>query len=74
MTATLKAGFFYNRPILQGGQRRSHTAFEKGMAETATTFIEKQAGPVDLFGWSMGGMVALTLALTRPDIIRGNRM
>jgi pimeloyl-ACP methyl ester carboxylesterase len=41
------------------------------MAEDAITFIEGLGlGQVDLFGFSMGGMIAQEIALMRPELVR----
>lgn len=40
------------------------------MARDLAEVIEQQDGPVDVIGHSMGGKAAMTLALTRPDLVR----
>lgn len=40
------------------------------MADTAAAFIRRQADQVDVLGWSMGGMVGLSLALDHPELVR----
>ncbi|MFD0858886.1 alpha/beta fold hydrolase [Roseovarius aquimarinus] len=40
------------------------------MAGDLAEVIEAIGGPVDLLGHSMGGKAAMTLALTRPDLVR----
>lgn len=43
----------------------------EGMAGGAIEFIEAlQLGPVDLLGWSLGGMTAQHIALLRPELVR----
>lgn len=42
-----------------------------GMAELAGAFVDALGLPqVDVLGWSMGGAVALQLAILRPDLVR----
>jgi len=42
-----------------------------GMADVAAAFVEALAiGQVDLLGWSLGGLVAQTVALNHRDIVR----
>lgn len=38
--------------------------------DLAEQLVARHGGPVDLFGHSFGGTVALRLALTRPDLVR----
>ncbi len=43
----------------------------RGLADGAVQFIESLGlSQVDLLGWSMGGYVAQTVALDRPDLVR----
>ena len=40
------------------------------LADDAAIAIEELGGPLTVIGHSMGGYIALTLALTRPDLVR----
>jgi pimeloyl-ACP methyl ester carboxylesterase len=53
-----------------GSSPRMPTQSYEDMAADLAELIRHTGGPVDLCGHSMGGKAAMTLALTRPDLIR----
>jgi pimeloyl-ACP methyl ester carboxylesterase len=60
---------FDNRGV--GASSGAPAASIEQMAEDAITFIEGLGlGQVDLFGFSMGGMIAQEIALMRPELVR----
>ena len=58
-------GFGWSGPV----QRREYTV--AGHARTVIAYLEhRAAGPVHLMGNSLGGVVCVTVAATRPDLVR----
>ena len=53
-----------------GGSTGTTPASIAEMAAVAERFIRSRSDEVDVLGWSMGGMVALMLALGAPDLVR----
>lgn len=60
---------FDNRGV--GASSGAPAASIEEMAQDATTFIEAMGlGQVDLFGFSMGGMIAQEIVLMKPQLVR----
>src|SRR6185369_10859272 len=60
---------FDNRGV--GASSGAPAASMEQMAEDAITFIEAlRLGQVDLFGFSMGGMIAQEIVLKKPQLVR----